>query len=81
MHDQVQWTRNVQWFKARLGFGGNHQVEGIDYQDTYALTARLGRVRFALGFANKYDLELHQVYVSAAFLRVDLKEEIYMHPP
>jgi hypothetical protein len=29
---------NVQQFKARLVCGGNHQIEGIDYQSTYAPT-------------------------------------------
>jgi len=50
---------NVQRFKARLVFRGNHQIEGIDYQATYALTARLGHVRLALAIAAKYDLKIH----------------------
>jgi hypothetical protein len=50
---------NVQRFKARLVCGGNHQIEGIDYQATYAPTARLGHVRLALAIAAKYDLEIH----------------------
>jgi len=33
---------NVQRFKPRLVCAGNHQIEGIDVQATYALTARLG---------------------------------------
>jgi len=72
---------NVQRFKARLVWGGNHQIEGIDYQATYAPTARLGHVRLALAIAATYDLEIHQMDVCMAFLGVDLKEEIYMHPP
>ena len=50
---------NVQWFKARLVSGGHHQIEGINYQATYAPTARLGHVRLALAIAAKYDLEIH----------------------
>jgi len=72
---------NMQRFKARLVRGGNHQIEGIDYQATYAPTACLGHVRLALAIAAKYDLELHQMDVSTAFLGVDLEGEIYMHPP
>jgi len=74
-------ARNVQRYKARLVCGGNHQIEGIDYQATYAPTARLGHVRLALAIAAKYDLEIHQMDVCTAFLGVDLEEEIYMHPP
>jgi len=72
---------NVQRFKARLVCGGKHQIEGIDYQATYAPTARLGHVRLALAIAAKYDLEIHLMDVCTAFLGVDLEEEIYIHPP
>jgi hypothetical protein len=72
---------NVQRYKARLVWGGNHQIEGIDYQATYAPTARLGHGRLALAIAAKYNLEIHQMDVCTAFLGVDLEEEIYMRPP
>jgi hypothetical protein len=44
---------NVQRFKLRQLCGGNHQIEGIDYQATYAPNARLGHVRLALAIAAK----------------------------
>jgi len=72
---------NVQRFKARLVCGGNHQIKGIDYQATYALTAHLGHVTLALAITIKYDLEIHQMDVCMAFLGVDLEEEINMHLP
>jgi len=71
---------NVQQFKPRLVCGGNHHIEGIDYQATYAPTARLGHIRLALAIAAKYDLEIHQMDVYTAFLGVDLEEEMNMHP-
>jgi hypothetical protein len=70
----------VQRFKARLVCGANHQIEGIDYQATYAATAHLGHVRLALAIATKYDLEIHQMDVCTAFLGVDLEQDIYIHP-
>jgi hypothetical protein len=66
----------VQRFKARLVCGGNHKIEGIEYQATYAPTSRLGHVRLALTIAAKYDLEIHQMDVCMAFLGVDLEDEI-----
>ena len=72
---------NVQRFKARLVCGGIHQIKGIDYQATYAPTARLAHVRFALAIATKYHLNIHQMDVCTAFLGVDLEDDIYMHPP
>jgi len=72
---------NVQRFKAWRVCGGNHHIQGIDYQATYAPTARLGHVRLALAIAAKYHLEIHQMDVCMALLGVDLEEEIYMHLP
>jgi hypothetical protein len=72
---------NVQRFKARLLCGGNHQIQGIDYQAMYAPTALLCHVRLPLAIAAKYDLKIHQMDVCTAFLGADLEEEIYMHLP
>jgi hypothetical protein len=72
---------NVQRCKSRLVCGGNHQIEGIDYQTTYALTPRLGYVRLALTIAAKYDLAMHEMDECMPFLGVDFEEVIYMHPP
>jgi len=47
---------NLQWFKARLVCGGNHQIEGIEYQATYAPAAGMGYLRLALAIASKYHL-------------------------
>jgi hypothetical protein len=57
---------NVQRFKARLVWGENHQIEGFDYQATYAPTARLAHVRLALAIAAKYDLKIRQMEVCMA---------------
>jgi hypothetical protein len=70
----------VQWYKARPICEGNHPIEGIDYQATYAPNARLGHIRLALAIAMKYHLEIHQTDVCTAFLEVGLEEEIYLHP-
>jgi len=72
---------NVQQFKARLVCGGNHQIEDINCQATYAPTARLGHVRLALAIAAMYDLEIYHMDVCTAFLGVDSEEEISMHLP
>jgi len=72
---------NVQQFKARLVWGGNHQIEDIDYQATYAPTAHLGHSRLALAITTKYDLEIDQMDVCTAFSGVDLEEDIYLHSP
>jgi hypothetical protein len=64
---------NVQRLKARLGCGGNHQIEGVDYQATYAPTARMGHIRLAIAIAAKSNLEIHQMDGRTAVLGVDLE--------
>jgi hypothetical protein len=71
---------NVQWFKARLVWAGNHQIAGIDYQAQFALTAHLGHVMVGMVIAAKNDLELHPLNTCIACLGVDLEEVIYLHP-
>jgi len=71
---------NVQQFKARLIFGGNDQIKGIDDQDTHAPTAHLGSGWLAVTITAKNDLGIHQLDVWMVLLVVELEEEISMHP-
>jgi len=70
----------VQRFKARLVWGENHQIEGINYWATYLPTFQLGRVRLEFMTAIKYNLEIQQMNVCTASLGVDLEEGISLHP-
>ena len=54
---------------------------GIDYQETFALVAKINTVRFLLSFATNLEWPLQQLHVKNAFLNGDLEEEIYMELP
>jgi len=72
---------SVQQFNTGLVCRGNQQIEAIDYQATYTPTAWMGHVRLELTISTMYDLQIHQMDVCTAFLRVDLEEVIYINPP
>ena len=68
-------------YKARLVILGNHQVEGIDYGETFAPVAKMTTVRIFLDISAKQNYEVHQMDVHNVFLHGDLEEEVYMKLP
>ena len=67
--------------KARLVARGDMQREGLDFADLYAPTVATSSVRLLAAFANEYDLELCHFDVGQAFVRADLKKDVFMRLP
>ena len=74
-HGQV--VRN----KARLVAQGYTQVEGIDFDETFAPVARLEAIRILLAYANHHNILLYQMDVKSAFLNGKIEEEVYVAQP
>jgi hypothetical protein len=70
-------TRN----KARLVAEGYSQVEGLDFDDTYAPIARLESIQILLAYATCHGFNLYQMDVKSAFLNGPIKEEVYVEQP
>ncbi|GKB48276.1 copia protein [Tanacetum coccineum] len=64
--------------KSRLVAQGYNQQEGIDYDETYALLARLESMRILLAYDCALDFKLFQMDVKSAFLNGLINEEILL---
>ena len=67
--------------KARYVAKGYSQVEGIDYQETFAPTANISSIRALMQLAVQNDLIVHQMDVKTAYLHAPIDHEIYMDQP
>ena len=72
---------SIEKLKAHLVAKGFTQSYGIDYQETFALVAKLNSIRILLSFAANQDWPLHQLDVNNALLNGNLEDEVYMEIP
>jgi hypothetical protein len=70
-------TRN----KARLVAQAFTQVEGLDFEKTYAPVVRLEVIRMLLAFATHHNFKLYQTDVKSAFLNSPIQELVYVEQP
>jgi hypothetical protein len=77
LNEQGQVVRN----KARLVCKGYAQIEGLDFDETFAPVARLEAIRIFLAYACKKRFKVYQMDVKSSFLNGDLNEEVYMEQP
>jgi hypothetical protein len=69
---------SVARYKARLVAKGNHQMPGIDFDETFSLVVKPAIVRLMLSIAAQQQWSLRQLDVSNAFLHGSPKECVYM---
>ncbi|GKE12145.1 retrovirus-related pol polyprotein from transposon TNT 1-94 [Tanacetum coccineum] len=67
--------------KARLVAQGFSQEEGTDYNETFALVAKMDAIRIFLAFAKYMNFIVFQMDVKSVFLNGKLKEEVYVKQP
>ncbi|GJY85660.1 retrovirus-related pol polyprotein from transposon TNT 1-94 [Tanacetum coccineum] len=67
--------------KSRLVAQGYNQQEGIDYDETYVLVARLESIRILLACACALDFKLFQMDVKSTILSGFINEEVYVAQP
>lgn len=57
------------------------QLEGLDFHDTFLSITKLTTIRLLFSIVVINNCHLKQLYVNNAFLRGELREEVYMHIP
>ncbi|GJV32699.1 retrovirus-related pol polyprotein from transposon TNT 1-94 [Tanacetum coccineum] len=67
--------------KARLVARGYRQEEGIDFEESFALVARLEAIQIFLAFVAHMNMVVYQMDVKTAFLNGNLREEVYVSQP
>lgn len=72
---------NILRYKARLVARGFSQVEGIDYNETFAPVVRYTSIRILLSIASHMKLRISQMDAVTAYLNGTLEEELYMEQP
>ncbi|GJR00235.1 retrovirus-related pol polyprotein from transposon TNT 1-94 [Tanacetum coccineum] len=78
-----QFDRLQVWELVDKPFGKNGyaQEEGIDFEESFALVARLEAVRIFVAYAAHKSFPIYQMYVKTAFLNGPSNEEVYVAQP
>jgi hypothetical protein len=77
LNEQGQVIRN----KVRLVCKGYAQIEGLDFDETFAPVERLEAIRMFLAYACHKRFKVYQMDVKSTFLNGGLSEEVYMEQP
>nr|GEU69575.1 ribonuclease H-like domain-containing protein [Tanacetum cinerariifolium] len=67
--------------KARLVAKGHTQDEGINYEEVFALVARIEAIRIFLAYAAFMGFMVYQMDVKSAFMYGTIKKEVYVFQP
>jgi hypothetical protein len=70
-------TRNKAWPVAKC----YSQVEGLNFDETFAPVARFELIHMLLAYATHHDFKLYQMDVKGAFLNGPIKDEVYVEQP
>jgi hypothetical protein len=77
LNKQGQIVRN----KSRLVCKGYAQVEGHDFDETFAPVVRLEAIRMFLTYACHKNFKVYQMDVKSTFINGDLEEDVYVEQP
>jgi hypothetical protein len=77
LNEDAKVTKN----KEILVCKGYAQVEGVDFEATFAPVARMEEIRLLLSYACSKRIKVYQMDVKSTFLNGELEEEVYIEHP
>ena len=69
---------SIKKYKARFVACGFSQIEGVDYDETFAPEARFSSISAVISVVAEMGWKIHQMDVKTAFLNGLLQEEVYL---
>jgi hypothetical protein len=72
---------SIEKHKARFVAQGFSQIEGVDYDETFAPVARYTSIRSIISITTEMGWSIHQMDVKIAFLNGFIDEEVYIEQP
>jgi hypothetical protein len=72
---------SVEKYKARFVARGFSQIEGIDYDETFATVTRYSSIRSILALSAQMGWHIYQMDVKTTFLNGIIEEEVYIEQP
>jgi hypothetical protein len=80
-HNKQDEHRVVTRNKAQLVVKDYSQVEGLDFDETFAPVAKLESIRLLLVYATHHGFKLYQMDARSVFLNGPIKEDGYVEQP
>lgn len=74
-------TGKIVKYKARIVAKGYVQKQGVDYEEVFALVARIETVRVILALAGTNGWKFHHLDMKSVFLNGKLNEEVFVTQP
>jgi hypothetical protein len=72
---------SIEKHKARFLVRGFSQIEGVDYDETFAPVVRYTLIRSIISIVAEMGWSIHQMDVKIAFLNGFIDEEVYIEQP
>ena len=72
---------SIEKYKARFVARGFSQVEGVDYDETFAPIARFSSIRAVISIVAQMGWRIHQMDVKTTFLNGLLHQGVYLEQP